>query len=252
MVFSVIGMHKSGTTLAAQILDASGVPMVEGVDTRSYDAGNKCERLSTNEMNKKLLACGSKNSLRVLAEYQTGKDLQSLKDSAQEIVMQAKPQGGEYWGFKDPRNCLTHPFWAELIPDLRVICIFRSASSVRRHYVARKSKIRNNGVRALRAWAVYNTAVIRIFEQTRPDHRILLSYDALLGDDTEFARMQRFVGLPLKDLRRPELNRRKREKGIMEKVEARLVKMFWGLDVPAIENRLAVLFQEDRAQAAST
>lgn len=48
MIFVVLGMHKSGTTLVSQILHHSGIPMGDGFDENvTYDGGNKYEREST-------------------------------------------------------------------------------------------------------------------------------------------------------------------------------------------------------------
>ncbi len=248
LVFSVLGMHKSGTTLVAELLNSSGVSMVETSDTRDYDDGNKCERISTNQMNKELLACGPKSSLLVLQNYVPGNKHESFQIRATAIIDEAEPEGGGLWGFKDPRTCLTHDFWVELIPDMRVICIFRSATSVREHYVRRtpqKLKKSKNGVFALRAWAVYNTAVIDAFKDAQHQNRIMLSYETLLEQQSELERLSTFVGLPVKDLRRAELNRGTLKIGFAERAERLLVKIIWGLDVSAIEIQLEKLRLED-------
>ena len=41
MTYVVLGMHKSGTTLVAEILHRSGIPMVEATSSADYYAGNK-------------------------------------------------------------------------------------------------------------------------------------------------------------------------------------------------------------------
>ncbi len=248
-VISVVGMHKSGTTLAAQILNASGVPMITGLDQRSYDAGNKCERLATNLLNKELLSCGSQNSLKVLHRYEPSKSHSALQERARDIIAKENIECNYQWGFKDPRSCLTHMFWSELIPGIKVVCIYRSASSVRRHYVSKKSSAFADGLRALRAWAIYNSAVIEVFEGTPPDRRILLNFDMLLEKDTEFQRFESFVGIPLKDLRLKELNRSKQGATLVEKIQSFLVKFFWGLDTKAIEWRLQRLIKEDQRRS---
>ncbi|MGM0484512.1 MAG: hypothetical protein ACQERI_08185, partial [Candidatus Krumholzibacteriota bacterium] len=46
MIFVLLGMHKSGTTLISRMLHESGINMCgEPCGEASYDAGNKYERL---------------------------------------------------------------------------------------------------------------------------------------------------------------------------------------------------------------
>ena len=56
MIYVVLGMHKSGTTLVAKMLHASGINMGESIDeSADYSAGNHYERQSTAELNHVLL-----------------------------------------------------------------------------------------------------------------------------------------------------------------------------------------------------
>jgi len=105
MIYVVLGMHKSGTTLIAQILHHSGVNMGEIDDSVSYDSGNKYERHSTLQLNEDILGQGSVNSIEL-----TAPDMLSLSDSQRERMRQiiasneAKYNGN--WRFKEPRTCL--------------------------------------------------------------------------------------------------------------------------------------------------
>jgi len=250
--YSVIGMHKSGTTLVAQMLHVSGIPMVEEEDQRSYDEGNHYERKSTNDLNKALLDCENAYSLEVLDHYvPSDKDAHFLNDALATIASASK-SGTISWGLKDPRCCLTHSFWKQLIPNVRVICIYRSAASVLKHYSARGDRITFKRLRALRAWAVYNLALIDIYGDTKPNDRIILSYESLLGDEMEFVRLSRFVGQSLEDRRVSSLNRRGKTWGLREKCEAALVKILYGLDIAEIGARLEQLHEMEVAQRCRT
>ncbi|MBC2836153.1 sulfotransferase family protein [Paragemmobacter straminiformis] len=244
-VYTILGMHKSGTTLLSQMLDASGIGMIEGVDSRSYDQGNHFERLSTNGLNKRLLGCGEANSLRVITPYAAGPDHADRIAEARALASEIAAPGGD-WGFKDPRSCLTHAFWAEALPDLRVICVYRSAASVRRHYTARKHLSVSRGARALRAWYLYNHGMLAAYDSTAPARRILLNYETLLTDDAELRRLQAFVGRPLQDSRRPALNRRSSAIGLRERIERAALRGFAGLDITALESRLAAALAAER------
>ena len=56
MIYIVLGMHKSGTTLLSQILHHSGISMGENFnESVSYSQGNKYERETTQQINKEIL-----------------------------------------------------------------------------------------------------------------------------------------------------------------------------------------------------
>ena len=239
--FTVLGMHKSGTTLLSQILHASGIGMIEAADSRSYDEGNHFEREATNELNKDLLHCGRANSLRVITRYCPGEGHTAAVAKARAIAADIAKSGD--WGFKDPRSCLTYSLWAEALPDLKVICVFRAASSVRRHYTVGKPFALNRGLRALRAWHIYNSAMLDAYDTTPAQNRLMLEYETLLQDAAELNRVESFVGRPVHDSRLPWLNRRANTiVSWRELIERAVLKLAFGLDVTALEVRLAETF----------
>ena len=65
MIYVILGMHKSGTTLISRILDSSGINMGTFDESRSYSMGNKGERAETVSLNRAMLGCGNGHSLSV-------------------------------------------------------------------------------------------------------------------------------------------------------------------------------------------
>ena len=61
------------------------------------------------------------------------------------------------WGWKDPRNSLTLPFWQELLPNLKTLIIVRNPLEV-----AYSMRERNGTSYAfgLRLWEIYNRRLI--------------------------------------------------------------------------------------------
>ena len=55
MIYVVLGMGNSGTSLLARTLHASGIHMGDGVDTISYDEGGYGERRKFRELNRSML-----------------------------------------------------------------------------------------------------------------------------------------------------------------------------------------------------
>jgi len=66
MIYVILGMHKSGTTLISQILHKSGINMGEFNEDVSYDQGNQHERPAAQKINREILKCGDAHSLDVI------------------------------------------------------------------------------------------------------------------------------------------------------------------------------------------
>ncbi len=202
MIAVVLGMHKSGTTLVAEILHRAGIAMVEAVPEDSdYDHRFYFERAEVVAINKELLG-GDAYSLDTALLQPQLRD-EALRQRIANLVA-ALESAGTDWGFKDPRTCLTWPLWRELLPPHRLVCVYRHPLAVERHYRLRN---RQSSFRALRAWSAYNARVLEAHCGARPGTSVLISYDALMADAGELARLGEFLGRPLPDLRRPEKQR---------------------------------------------
>lgn len=145
---------------------------------------------------------------------------------AQAIVRQF--EGQEPWGWKDPRNALTLPFWKALLPSMKVlVCVRHPAEtasslaastliprrwllpwSVARHGPSRlherlwrTARISLSARRrrevvdevALDLWRVYN---MRILEQTSAGDRLVTHYETMLTKPrAELERILAFAGI---------------------------------------------------------
>jgi hypothetical protein len=96
------------------------------------------------------------------------------------------------WGWKDPRNSLTLPFWQRLIPGLRAVMIVRSPLEVASSLTVRNGFSQASG---LNLWRIYNERLIT--SMTSPG-AVITHYDAFFEDPvTELRRILRLLGLPL-------------------------------------------------------
>ena len=97
----------------------------------------------------------------------------------------------QIWGWKDPRNSLTLPFWEDLLPDLKTLIIVRNPLEVA--YSMRK----RNGTSyafGLRLWEIYNR---RLIETVGNHERLFTHYDLFFeNSEKELHRIANFVGLP--------------------------------------------------------
>jgi hypothetical protein len=122
----VLGMHRSGTSALARVIDLLGVPLAEGRMLAPSDANPagywEPELLvNFNEFLLKRLG-GSWNSpppLEITAHG--GHVLREHASLARDLFQALHP--GDQWAWKDPRNCLLLPFWRTVVDDRAVVVI---------------------------------------------------------------------------------------------------------------------------------
>ncbi len=208
MVYVILGMHKSGTTLVSQILHHSDINMGEFDDQVSYDGGNQYERISTYELNLDIL--GWKDDLTLYVRPPHELCLSAAQRTRMSQIIQKCQQTYTHWGFKDPRTCLTYPVWAEELPEHKIIAIYRSPNEIwPRYRYDGWREYHTNPHRAwnfINRWCEYNEGIVKYLHQTKLDYMVL-SYRRLMAEPAEFKRLQDFVGLKLNDQRRAGLYR---------------------------------------------
>lgn len=212
MVYVVLGMHKSGTTLVSQMLHYSGINMVdEDVITKTYDQGYQYERESTWRLNELILDCPGTESIDIIPPRMLSMTAEERRDM-RGIISQCAQDYGPDWGFKDPRTCLTYPLWAEELPEHKIIAIYRSVDELWLRY--RHKRFYNRVRDPIQAWKVINRwreANVNLIDYLKSGERdfILLEYQKLMTTDDEFERLEKFVGRSLNDQRRKDLYRHK-------------------------------------------
>lgn len=103
----------------------------------------------------------------------------------------ARFAGREPWGWKDPRNSLTLPFWQRLMPDLKVVVAVRHPFEVANSLAARD---RFPILLSVELWTGYN---VRVMKHALAEKRLVTHYESyFLSFTNETKRLLSFVGLP--------------------------------------------------------
>ena len=177
-------MHRSGTSVVAGLLSRHGLWL--GADEAlmqndAYNPDGYYEHLGLVEVNDAILAAfgGTWDAPPVLpAGFEAQDRLAPLRHRAAEIMAELSQRP---WGFKDPRACLTIPFWRALQNDLRFVVCLRNPLEVARS-LARRDDISED--RALHLWFVHYGAILAA---TSAAERVVVDYDALCADPIEVA-----------------------------------------------------------------
>src|SRR5213076_3245861 len=95
------------------------------------------------------------------------------------------------WGWKDPRNSLTLPFWQDLLAGLKTLIVVRNPLEVAYSMRQRNGTSFSLG---LRLWEIYNR---RLIEKANEQQRLVTHYDLFFDDaETELRRIAEFTRLP--------------------------------------------------------
>ena len=140
---------------------------------------------------------------RILAQFDAGWDLPptfSENWQSRPEIIQLQTEAADLihgfsahqpWGWKDPRNSLTLPFWMRLIPDLKVVICLRNPLEV-----AQSLHLRNFSSIAfgLRLWLTHNQ---RILSAVRAEDLVVTHYDTYFyAPKAELRRVLDLLNIP--------------------------------------------------------
>jgi hypothetical protein len=177
----ITGAHRSGTSMVAHLLYRCGVdlgPESELMPAATDNLEGFWENQSFVSINDALLhSLGGSWDLPVVAtpaRLSRNTSIPKIKSLAAKLL--SRFDDTPLWGWKDPRNCLTLPFWQELLPRMKILLIVRNPLEMARSLNAR------NGLShtfSYNLWSTYNRAVIKY---AAADTLVVADYNALFED----------------------------------------------------------------------
>jgi hypothetical protein len=194
-IICVLGMHRSGTSLLTRLLNLLGVDLgsTNRLTTEPADANPKgyWENHDLTSISDAILKRfgGAWDEPPVFpAGWQDDVAIDDLRLRAQEFIRQQFSQTS-LCGWKDPRTCLTLPFWQQQFADLQYIICLRHPLAVA------ASLARRDGFsyeKSCRLWLLY---VLSALHYTDGKSRLLLFYEDLMSDsERELDRLAEFTG----------------------------------------------------------
>lgn len=206
----VLGMSRTGSSLTTRVLNLAGVylgPEEEllGPDLRQLAAEGEqvlekardsnpeghWEHYRLMRLNERILRDlgGSWRDPPPLPPgWESSEELAGLRNEAR-VLLAESFAGHGLWGWKDPRNSLTLPFWQRLVPEMRYVICLRNPIDVAASLERRDGMPIEQG---LELWCSYMGAALAGTERRR---RLLVSYESFFTDRAgTAARLARFVG----------------------------------------------------------
>lgn len=134
----VAGFHRSGTSVAARALAESGLFL--GDDLLGSEPSNPhghFEDLDIIDIHQTLLEL---NGVDWKADATFDPYVPDHIWSRMSTLVHKREATGRHWGFKDPRVCLFLPLWMHLLPDAKLIVVFRNPAETVRSLHMRHSR----------------------------------------------------------------------------------------------------------------
>ncbi len=172
----IIGMHRCGTSLTANILAKSGVNFGSPDELMSANDSNVLGYFEhqelTYEVNDALLSHFDGNWRKppiLPPNWEKSSELDHLRQRALSILSNLKSQ--KNWGWKDPRTSILLPFWKSLAPQMRYIVCLRNPIDVA---MSLKKREGLSFQRSSELWYRYTNDAIN---HTDNSDRIIVFYD---------------------------------------------------------------------------
>jgi hypothetical protein len=207
----VAGFHRSGTSATAQLLHRAGLflgyELLEALPSNPYGHFEDKEIV---DLHHQILA---DNDLTWLVGEPFLPVVSQRRWQEMQRLIERRNTEYSLWGFKDPRVCLFLMLWKYLLPDAKVLLVYRHFSGSTYSLARRHSALLLSGTisgylhrrfweepdLALRMWLVYNKGLLR-FAGAYPEDTLALSVDMIRDGFPVIWAIERRWNLSLKDV----------------------------------------------------
>lgn len=192
LAICIAGMHRSGTSMVARLFQSCGL-YLGPEEELGFDLNNgepHWENVKFVALNDEILGRlgGSWDNPPVLASgWERTPAIQSLASEAKKLIKQFSRS--QHWGWKDPRNSLTWPFWQRLVPNLKTVICLRNPWEVSQSLRVRGDSI---PMPLYQLWLTYGNQLL--LAMSRPS--VVTHYESYFQDPVaELQRVTNAVGM---------------------------------------------------------
>lgn len=197
-ILIITGMHRSGTSLVASLLESAGLDIGEKlVGANEANVKGHFENVDFVEFHESILYASAIDKIGRTLERNISPPAYYVDLARTLIAKNASPTSP--WGWKEPRTTLFLPFWGSLLPDAKFLLVYRAPWEVLDSLFRRSDDIFDHYPElALKVWVNYNRAILEFYE--REPHRCLLVNAASAAENPELLvkRIIDKLAIPLK------------------------------------------------------
>lgn len=163
-IFVVTGMHRSGTSFTASLLQSAGLDIGQRLIGPGHgNVKGFFESADFVEFHEMVLRSQGLNDIGWTLQEQIDVEDQYVK-KAKEII--STSSRSPIWGWKDPRTTLFLDFWLNLLPDANFLLIYRSPWEVVDSLYRRGDEIFvAQPELAVKMWMHYNQKVLEFYDK---------------------------------------------------------------------------------------
>lgn len=191
----VLGMSRSGTSLTTRIVGLLGIDLGPEDGMLEYAPDNPSgfwEQRAIMDLNDELLkACGGTwwDPPTFSPGWESSRELEPLRLRAASILEQHFDRDSRF-AWKDPRTCLTLPFWQQLIGEMDYVVCFRNPLDVAGSLVRRNPTV-HSLQDSLQLWLRHGADALR---HTAGHRRLIVFHeDWFSGSGAQLSRLAEFV-----------------------------------------------------------
>lgn len=196
-IVCVLGMHRSGTSLVTRMLNLLGLYLgpqehlfIEPAEDNSKGHWEHREIVKLNDLILEQLGGAWEQPPPLVSGWDTSPTLDSVKQQCRRLI-QADFGNSDFWGWKDPRTCLTLPVWQQLLPAMQYVLCVRNPMDV-----AQSLQFRN-GLSIKHGSDLWFSHVSSALHHTATLPRHIVFYEDVMNDwPSELARLASFLGRP--------------------------------------------------------
>ncbi len=181
MPLCLAGMHRSGTSMIAGLLQGCGLDLGSENDLLPPAPSNPdgfWENRSFLRVNdsflKELGGSWDRPPLLGPAIWEDERRVRRFRNQAAKLARRFRRR--EPWGWKDPRNCLTLPLWRSVLPQTKVLICVRNPLAVAESLCARDGM---SFAESFDLWLTYNRSALAA---APPEERIVTHYESYFLD----------------------------------------------------------------------
>ena len=200
MINIVMGMHRSGTSAIAGLLHTNGIvmgedPFFQPRPSQENPAGY-FEDVRFRQINDRVLMqhghVVSSWDMPADAPYWMA-DTETYADAT--TLVQSMNDKYPMWGWKDPRNSLTWPFWSSVLDNLGLLGTSKLIATIRDHDQIARSMIARGNEGTEEYFRALSKEYLSCIRQARPDE--FIPFDASPG---LISHVLNGIGIPITDL----------------------------------------------------
>ncbi|UCH61691.1 MAG: tetratricopeptide repeat protein [Fidelibacterota bacterium] len=194
MTICITGMHRTGTSMIARLLNLCGLYLGPEERIMPPDEGNPAgywQNQDMDQLTEDILAhfTGDWDFLlpRMPQGWETKPDMAPFRERAQQLIGTIGER--KQWGWKDPRCSLILPFWRCVLPGLKVVVCLRNPIETAKSL---GKQVSSTDAFSYNLWLRYYQ---RIFADTDPGDRLITHYDMYFVDPrSELHRVLHWLG----------------------------------------------------------